>query len=280
MKHECDDHPHFRGVVLEACLRDDVPDDEWNDSHGVDITATMPVALRRNVEHHGPIYTDGFIALTIYETCYCMWRVRDGGCVGGSLWPPGSMALSPDSLAALRRHADGVLSVAVASAAARLVDARAALSRTPANRVIETERDVRARRWTKAHKRIAAAMWAHAVAAAITREDGGWTVLTPAAAVHSTRHFCMAMAALGRDADAVLRTIDKVVAGEWTIQHEIVVGFVHVRRADNGRLIGVSTRGNVAGAMCAARRNYPVGKVVITKRISRVTRIGRPRSAT
>lgn len=32
---------------------------------------------------HALIYSDGFIAITIHECCYCMWHLKDGSFGGG-----------------------------------------------------------------------------------------------------------------------------------------------------------------------------------------------------
>lgn len=45
---------------------------DWDDSYGN--------------QTHALIYTDKFIAITLYECCYAMWYVRSGKYGGGSLW--------------------------------------------------------------------------------------------------------------------------------------------------------------------------------------------------
>lgn len=37
-------------------------------------------------ETHGLIYTDGCVAITIYENSYAMWSCRDGKNMGGNMW--------------------------------------------------------------------------------------------------------------------------------------------------------------------------------------------------
>jgi len=37
-------------------------------------------------EWHAVVYVNESIVVTIYECCYAMWSLRDGQCVGGSLW--------------------------------------------------------------------------------------------------------------------------------------------------------------------------------------------------
>lgn len=38
-----------------------------------------------DMQMHALIYTDGCVAVTIYEYCYAMWSVRDGKAWGGNL---------------------------------------------------------------------------------------------------------------------------------------------------------------------------------------------------
>lgn len=41
-------------------------------------------------ETHELIYTDKFVAITLYECCYAMWDVSSGGNIsGGELWKCG-----------------------------------------------------------------------------------------------------------------------------------------------------------------------------------------------
>jgi len=53
---------------------------------------------------HALIYTDGGIAVTLYECCYATWYVRDGRNFGGTLWSmePELWRLSPASLDKIR----------------------------------------------------------------------------------------------------------------------------------------------------------------------------------
>jgi hypothetical protein len=45
------------------------------------------VKLRNfNGETHALVYTDGRIALTMYECCYSLWSLRNGSLLGEHLW--------------------------------------------------------------------------------------------------------------------------------------------------------------------------------------------------
>jgi hypothetical protein len=54
-------------------------------------------------EQHALIYTDGHVALTLYECCYAIWYVRDGEWLGGSLDRKG-VRLTEESLEKIRAH--------------------------------------------------------------------------------------------------------------------------------------------------------------------------------
>lgn len=57
-------------------------------------------------ETHALIYTDGKIALTLYECCYAMWYLRNGDFAGaprGSLWKQGEWKLSSESIEKIKK---------------------------------------------------------------------------------------------------------------------------------------------------------------------------------
>lgn len=66
MEHVHDNHPDYKFPV-------DVEGIETNPKH-----VTYP-------QSHALIYTDGVVALTLYECCYFMWTVDDGSPLGGVL---------------------------------------------------------------------------------------------------------------------------------------------------------------------------------------------------
>ena len=57
-----------------------------------------PLDDESHEELHAVIYLDGSMALTLYECCYAMWSLRDGDCLGGSLWEKGEWQLDLQSI--------------------------------------------------------------------------------------------------------------------------------------------------------------------------------------
>ena len=55
----------------------------------------------RYPEQHALIYTDGCVALTLYECCYFLWHLATGEPIGGSIQSPDER-LSPESCAKVR----------------------------------------------------------------------------------------------------------------------------------------------------------------------------------
>jgi hypothetical protein len=56
-------------------------------------------------ETHALIYTDGCIAVTVYEHCYAMWSLKSGCLSAGSLWKKGEWSLSEASLKDIKKRA-------------------------------------------------------------------------------------------------------------------------------------------------------------------------------
>lgn len=55
-------------------------------------------------ETHELIYTDGYVALTVYECCYVLWNVISGKMLYGALHSPVSdWKLHPDSLTKIKQ---------------------------------------------------------------------------------------------------------------------------------------------------------------------------------
>lgn len=48
-------------------------------------------------ERHALLYTDGYVAVTMFEYCYAMWSLQSGKLVGGILWQKDEWSLSKDS---------------------------------------------------------------------------------------------------------------------------------------------------------------------------------------
>jgi hypothetical protein len=73
LEHEHADHPDYKFPVTVEYVSE-VPSDlpDWDTSY-------YP-------ETHALIYTDGYIAVTMYECCHAMWWLKDGSWMGGPSW--------------------------------------------------------------------------------------------------------------------------------------------------------------------------------------------------
>ncbi len=99
LEHEHGDHPTylFPVDVLFYKTPEELfasnPEDYYND---------ISLAREECFEFHALIYTDGCIAITMYEYCYAMWELRKGKLLGGHLWEKDEWVLSPKSLEKIR----------------------------------------------------------------------------------------------------------------------------------------------------------------------------------
>jgi len=55
-------------------------------------------------EYHALIYTDGYIAVTMYEYCYAVWYINKNELLGGSLWHKNTCKISEDSLFDIKNY--------------------------------------------------------------------------------------------------------------------------------------------------------------------------------
>ena len=92
------------GMMLE-CEDDDHPDYKFPVEIGRERFVDRDDEERSN-ETHALIYTDGSIALTMYERCYALWSLRDGHFIGGPSWEVGKR-LSTESIAKIRATSPG-----------------------------------------------------------------------------------------------------------------------------------------------------------------------------
>ena len=92
LEHEHGDKPDYKFPVHVDFIGDITSLDEVDKQH-------IPYG-----EDHALIYTDGSVALTMYEYCYAMWYVRDGRLGGGSLWNEKQWKLSEEALAKIRAY--------------------------------------------------------------------------------------------------------------------------------------------------------------------------------
>lgn len=100
LEHEHADHPDYRFPV-EVEYIGDPSVLAWVNGDG-GITPMSPEEIdRERTEIHALIYSDGYVAVTMYEHCYAMWHVDDGLLVGGSLWDKGEWKLTDAARARL-----------------------------------------------------------------------------------------------------------------------------------------------------------------------------------
>lgn len=110
--HEHADHPDYK-FPIEARFHKTPQKlfDEgaffWSDGCGGKTPMTLEEVERECIQVHALIYTDGSIALSIYEHCYALWRLRTGEVIGGSyLWDrEGDWILTPESLEKIKELA-------------------------------------------------------------------------------------------------------------------------------------------------------------------------------
>jgi hypothetical protein len=96
LEHEHGDHPDYKFPVNVRYLGKEF--EPWDVEHAVfGRKLTAKERKRSRDETHALIYTDGSIALTLYETSYAMWYLRDGTIAGGSMWKKGEWRLTQAS---------------------------------------------------------------------------------------------------------------------------------------------------------------------------------------
>lgn len=94
MEHEHADHPDYKfPVTIEYVGKQDPRKFFWGEQDVTDIMVEMC-----KLQDHALIYTDGTIAVTLYECCYAMWTLHDGKFHGGSLWKKDCWRMSRDSI--------------------------------------------------------------------------------------------------------------------------------------------------------------------------------------
>jgi hypothetical protein len=94
---ECEhgDHPDYKFPVVAQYVGSDP--NKFKDEHHDSST-----------ELHALIYTDGVVALTIYECCYTLWSVSDGSVLREHLWyKKGEWRLNLLSLTQIQEFAKG-----------------------------------------------------------------------------------------------------------------------------------------------------------------------------
>lgn len=88
----------------------------WENPHGDHPNYIFPVEIEyigdraelsewdADSQEHALIYTDGFVALTLYECCYALWAVLNGRLIGGKLWSPKEWRLTEASRKKIEEH--------------------------------------------------------------------------------------------------------------------------------------------------------------------------------
>ena len=107
---ECEhgDHPDYQFPVdVEYCgPEEDKP--HWVGEGGVRVPPSEEDDEMLLHETHALLYSDGYIAVTLYECVYAMWEVDGGKILAGRMWKPSHWRLTEESRnACLRFRYDG-----------------------------------------------------------------------------------------------------------------------------------------------------------------------------
>lgn len=89
------DHPDYKFPVEVKYIGTEFYIEDEVLMFGRDLTEAE--RLRSRDETHALIYTDGCVAVTMYECCYAFFYLRDGKLAGGSCWQLGDYELAPES---------------------------------------------------------------------------------------------------------------------------------------------------------------------------------------
>jgi hypothetical protein len=112
LEHEHGDHPDY---IFPVDVEYIAPLDEGHSKDYASITGKegTPEEVRASCgETHALIYTNGSIAVTIYETCSAAWMLQEdkhgkmvaGACLGGHMWKAGEWKLSDESMKKIRDY--------------------------------------------------------------------------------------------------------------------------------------------------------------------------------
>ena len=98
-EHEHGDHPDYKFPVTIEYVGGK-PEEQFRVMHGDGTVEPMSKewADARSKETHALIYTDGYVALTIYECTYAMWSLKDGSIRAGQMWKKGDWKLADESI--------------------------------------------------------------------------------------------------------------------------------------------------------------------------------------
>lgn len=101
-EHEHGDHPDYKFPVEAVYCGPAETAPKWVSGDGVETPMTEEDILCLRHEDHALIYSDGGIALTVFECCYATWSLRSGLLMGGSLWKPKEWKLTQESVDKIR----------------------------------------------------------------------------------------------------------------------------------------------------------------------------------
>lgn len=94
------DHPDYKFPV-HATYVGEHPEEHFtvSDAGGNNVEVDPGWVESRMHESHALIYTDGSIALTLYECSYAIWSLRDGKVIESQCWKRGEWQLTDESRA-------------------------------------------------------------------------------------------------------------------------------------------------------------------------------------
>ncbi len=84
LEHPHANHPDYKFPVVANHIGEQEKLPEWDTSY--------------EPQTHALIYTDGTVALTLYECTYCIFRLSDGTSIAGHMWKKGEWKLDELSL--------------------------------------------------------------------------------------------------------------------------------------------------------------------------------------
>ena len=87
LEDEHGDHPDYKFPVKVEYVGP-LTDGHRSDAEMMGVRSGATEAEMRECfgETHALLYTDGCVAVTLFEFCYAFWYLRDGECAGGALW--------------------------------------------------------------------------------------------------------------------------------------------------------------------------------------------------
>lgn len=102
LEHEHGDHPDYKFPVVIEYVGPVQPEDaeDYRMCCGEDGSDEQVRTFRG--ETHALIYSDGYIALTLYECNYAMWSLADGLIKAGQMWKKGEYRLNELSVTQIR----------------------------------------------------------------------------------------------------------------------------------------------------------------------------------